>query len=120
MEAPGRWASSDDPVFRTPYSSHPGDGKIRACHATRLTGCPFLIFARERQTHTPTVPGTQKGSRPVPALLPLARRPLFCFMLSRQVHDIYRRVFAAQGFPPRSLSSISSVNIPCGRSCGSS
>ena len=31
MEAPGRWASSDDPVFRTPYSSHPGDGKIRAC-----------------------------------------------------------------------------------------
>ena len=41
---------------------------------------------------------TQKGSRPVPALLPLARRPLFCFMLSRQLHDIYRHVFAAQGF----------------------
>jgi hypothetical protein len=98
MEAPGRWASSDDPVFRTPYSSHLGDGKIRACPRNAADRVSVPHFCQGASNPHTKQCGTQKGSRPVPALLPLARRPLFCFMLSRQLHDIYRHVFAAQGF----------------------
>jgi hypothetical protein len=72
MEAPGSWASSDDPVFRTPYSSHPGDGKIRACPRNAADRVSVRIFARERQTRTPSSAELRKA---------LARFQRYCLWL---------------------------------------
>jgi hypothetical protein len=46
--------------------------KSGLARATRLTGCPFLIFARERQTHTPSSAELRKA---------LARFQRYCLWL---------------------------------------
>ena len=72
MEAPGRWASSDDPVFHTPYSSHPGDGKIRACPRNAADRVSVPHFCQGASNPHTKQCGTQKA---------LARFQRYCLWL---------------------------------------
>ena len=98
MEAPGGWASLTTRCSVRPTAVTRATEKSGLARATRMTGCPFLIFARERQTHTPSSAELRKA---------LARFQRYCLWLgglffvscsTRRLHDIYSHVFAAQGF----------------------